>query len=259
MRTAMLRVSRDQSRHLTCKLEENAPSGQKPVRPDILDLSSHLFAAGQAYEALKAMSHCRGYERPRMPRRSRIPSNYQTRIRVHGQRHVFLGGWKLTVPWLGDSSSDNSSSDDDLVLLYFVPQKYHWVHPINKKQRMFGEYHHLKHDLEADDDKFPNVASPTSAKNRSSRISQQTAADAMNVAPRRLCQCDLSYLTTWLAIILKIHPQMDATPQQCDMAFSRVRSLDGIRIEELDCSKLTGNTPRNSEALNEMMRFRNDS
>ncbi|KAG8253953.1 hypothetical protein J6590_019621 [Homalodisca vitripennis] len=87
-----------------------------------------------------------------MPRRSRIPSNYQTRIRVRGQRHVFLGGWKLT--------------------------------------------------------------SPTSAKNRSSRISQQTAADATNVAPRLLCECDLSYLTTWLAIILKIHPQMggrDAT------------------------------------------------
>ncbi|KAG8246181.1 hypothetical protein J6590_089976 [Homalodisca vitripennis] len=40
---------------------------------------------------------------------------------------------------------------------------------------------------------------------------------------------------------------------------SRVRSLDGIRIEELDCSKVTGNTPCNSEALNEMMRLRNDS
>ncbi|KAG8283345.1 hypothetical protein J6590_018937 [Homalodisca vitripennis] len=40
------------------------------------------------------------------------------------------------------------------------------------------------------------VASPTSAKDRSSRIAQQTVADATNVAPRRLCQCDLSYLTT---------------------------------------------------------------
>ncbi|KAG8331266.1 hypothetical protein J6590_044261 [Homalodisca vitripennis] len=162
------------------------------------------------------MSHFRGYERPRMPRRSRIPSNYQTPIRARGQRHVFLGGWKLrdstlrsAVPWLGDSSSDNSSSDDDLVLLYSVAQRDHWVHPINKKQRMFGEYHHLMHDLEADDDTFPIVASPSSAKNRSSRISHQTAADATNVAPRRLCQCDLSYLTTWLAIILEIHPQMD--------------------------------------------------
>ncbi|KAG8337341.1 hypothetical protein J6590_026306 [Homalodisca vitripennis] len=45
------------------------------------------------------------------------------------------------------------------------------------------------------------AASPTSAKNRSSRTSQQTAADAANVALRRLCQCDLSYLITWLAII----------------------------------------------------------
>ncbi|KAG8255818.1 hypothetical protein J6590_083717 [Homalodisca vitripennis] len=51
-KTAVLRVSRDQSRHLKCKLEENAPSGQKPVRPDILDLGSRLFAAGQAYVAL---------------------------------------------------------------------------------------------------------------------------------------------------------------------------------------------------------------
>ncbi|KAG8283955.1 hypothetical protein J6590_003647 [Homalodisca vitripennis] len=53
------------------------------------------------------------------------------------------------------------------------------------------------------------VASPTSAKDSSSRITQQTVADGTNVALRRLCQCDLSYLTTWLAIILKIHPQMD--------------------------------------------------
>ncbi|KAG8295474.1 hypothetical protein J6590_079927 [Homalodisca vitripennis] len=30
---------------------KNAPSGQKPVQPDILDLGSRLFAAGQAYVA----------------------------------------------------------------------------------------------------------------------------------------------------------------------------------------------------------------
>ncbi|KAG8276397.1 hypothetical protein J6590_066195 [Homalodisca vitripennis] len=46
---------------------------------------------------------------------------------------------------------------------------------------------------------------------------------------------------------------------QSYVALSRVRSLDGIPIEELGCSKLTGNTPRNSESLNEMMRLRNDS
>ncbi|KAG8319736.1 hypothetical protein J6590_085173, partial [Homalodisca vitripennis] len=84
------------------------------------------------------------YERPRMPRRYRIPSNYQTRIRVRGQRHVFLGGWKFrdptlrtAVPFLSDSSSDNSSSDDDLVLLYS---------DVWRVQQL--------HDLEADDDKF---------------------------------------------------------------------------------------------------------
>ncbi|KAG8254094.1 hypothetical protein J6590_014969 [Homalodisca vitripennis] len=109
-----------------------------------------------------------------MPRRSRIPSNYQTRIRVRGQRHVFLGGWKLStqenvcaaVPWLGDSSSDNSSSDDDLVLLYSVAQRDYWVHPINKKRRMFGEYHHLMHDLEADDDKFRLILKKTMCSGR---------------------------------------------------------------------------------------------
>ncbi|XP_054746145.1 ATP-dependent DNA helicase PIF1-like [Anastrepha obliqua] len=46
---------------------------------------------------------------------------------------------------------------------------------------------------------------------------------------------------------------------QAYVALSRVRSLDGMRIEELDCSKLTGKTPCNSEALNEMIRLRNDS
>ncbi|KAG8285138.1 hypothetical protein J6590_086917 [Homalodisca vitripennis] len=46
---------------------------------------------------------------------------------------------------------------------------------------------------------------------------------------------------------------------QAYVALNRVRSLDGIRIEELDCSKLTGNTLCNSEALNEIMRLRNDS
>nr|CAH7769578.1 unnamed protein product [Callosobruchus chinensis] len=46
---------------------------------------------------------------------------------------------------------------------------------------------------------------------------------------------------------------------QTYVALSRVRTLDGIRIKERDCSKLTGKTPCNSEALNEMNRLRNDS
>ncbi|XP_045446680.1 arylsulfatase B-like [Melitaea cinxia] len=40
---------------------------------------------------------------------------------------------------------------------------------------------------------------------------------------------------------------------------SRVRSLDGIRIEKPERSKLTGKTPCNNEALDEMIRLRNSS
>ena len=46
---------------------------------------------------------------------------------------------------------------------------------------------------------------------------------------------------------------------QAYVALSRSRSLDGIRIEDLDCSKLTGKTPCNSKALDEMERLRNNS
>ncbi|GFQ93614.1 ATP-dependent DNA helicase [Trichonephila clavata] len=43
---------------------------------------------------------------------------------------------------------------------------------------------------------------------------------------------------------------------QAYVALSRGRSLDGIRLEELDCSKLTGSIPSNGEALDEMIRLR---
>ncbi|KAG5677079.1 hypothetical protein PVAND_006863 [Polypedilum vanderplanki] len=43
---------------------------------------------------------------------------------------------------------------------------------------------------------------------------------------------------------------------QAYVALSRVRSLDGLRIDELDCSKLTGKTPCNEEAIKEMERMR---
>lgn len=43
---------------------------------------------------------------------------------------------------------------------------------------------------------------------------------------------------------------------QAYVAMRRVRRLDGLRIEELDCSKLTGKKPCNNEALTEINRMR---
>ena len=44
---------------------------------------------------------------------------------------------------------------------------------------------------------------------------------------------------------------------QAYVMLSRIRSLEGLRIEELDSEKLTGKKPCNTDALAEMERMRN--
>ncbi|GFY74541.1 uncharacterized protein TNIN_309101 [Trichonephila inaurata madagascariensis] len=44
---------------------------------------------------------------------------------------------------------------------------------------------------------------------------------------------------------------------QAYVVLSLVKSLDGVLIEEQDCSKLTGKVPCNNEALQEMDSMRN--
>jgi len=46
---------------------------------------------------------------------------------------------------------------------------------------------------------------------------------------------------------------------QAYVALSRVRSLNGLLIEQLDCSKLTSEKPCNKAAIKEMARLRSSS
>ncbi|KAG8269958.1 hypothetical protein J6590_095672 [Homalodisca vitripennis] len=114
------------------------------VRPSIVRTSA--YAATVSDPVKLPATHPRPRPTPRLSRR--VEAQYTIRCRLC---RCFVVNQE-TLPYV--QHSDSSSSDDDLVLLYSVAQRDHWVHPINKKRRMFGEYHHLMHDLEADDEKF---------------------------------------------------------------------------------------------------------
>ena len=62
--------------------------------------------------------------------------------------------------------------------------------------------------------------------------------------------CTVDYAVVYLG---KAHFQ----DGQAYVALSRVRSLEGVRVLELDCSKLTGRKPCNEDAIREMDRMRN--
>ncbi|GFR31415.1 uncharacterized protein TNCT_560331 [Trichonephila clavata] len=55
----------------------------------------------------------------------------------------------------------------------------------------------------------------------------------------------------------EIYLNENSAAGQAYVAFSRVKSLDGLLIDKLDCSKLTEKAPCNNEALQEMDKMRN--
>ncbi|GBL72506.1 hypothetical protein AVEN_115416-1 [Araneus ventricosus] len=82
--------------------------------------------------------------------------------------------------------------------------------------------------------------------------------NAITVLPKEEC----FHILSWTSTVHRMHSRLCSNisrfeEDQAYVVLSRVKSMDGLRIEDLDCSKLTGKKPCNITALAETDRMRN--